>query len=209
MPLAIHVIFHSQVIYFQPVEHVFALRAIPNMTVIRPCDANEVAEAWRMAILNRSGPTSLILSRQGVPTINRQNMASAEGLKKGAYVLADLGGGDPELILMATGTELDLIVKAGEELASKGKSVRLVSFPSWELFEKQNKAYQDSVLIPQVPSRVSVEAGITLGWERWIGPQGKSIGVDQFGASAPYQTIYQHYGLTVERIVEESLSLIG
>jgi transketolase len=193
----------------QPVEHVFALRAIPNMTVIRPCDANEVAEAWRMAILNRSGPTSLILSRQGVPTINRQNMASAEGLKKGAYVLADLGGGDPELILMATGTEVDLIVKAGEELAAKGKSVRLVSFPSWELFEKQNKAYQDSVLIPQVPSRVSVEAGITLGWERWIGSQGKSIGVDQFGASAPYQTIYQHYGLTVERIVEESLSLIG
>lgn len=193
----------------QPVEHVFALRAIPNMTVIRPCDANEVAEAWRMAIINRNGPTSLILSRQGVPTIDRQKYTSAEGLQKGAYVLADLGGNSPELILMATGTEVNLIVKAGEELASKGKSVRIVSFPSWELFENQDKVYRDSVLLPHVSSRISVEAGITLGWERWVGPRGKSIGVDQFGASAPYQTIYQHYGLTVERIVEESLALIG
>jgi len=193
----------------QPVEHVFALRAIPNMTVIRPCDANEVAEAWRMAIINRNGPTSLILSRQGVPTIDRQKYASEEGLQKGAYVLADLGEDSPELILMATGTEVNLIVKAGEELASKGKSVRIVSFPSWELFENQDKVYRDSVFLPHVSSRISVEAGITLGWERWVGPRGKSIGVDQFGASAPYQTIYQHYGLTVERIVEESLALIG
>jgi len=193
----------------QPVEHVFALRAIPNMTVIRPCDANEVAEAWRMALIKRSGPTSLILSRQGVPTIDRQKYASEEGLQKGAYVLADLGEDSPELILMATGTEVNLIVKAGEELASKGKSVRIVSFPSWELFKNQDKVYRDSVFLPHVSSRISVEAGITLGWERWVGPRGKSIGVDQFGASAPYQTIYQHYGLTVERIVEESLALIG
>lgn len=193
----------------QPVEHAVALRAMPNMTVIRPCDANEVAEAWRAAILNQSGPTSLLLSRQGVPTLSREKYASAAGLHKGAYVLADLGEGEPDLILMATGSEVGLIVSAGEQLAEKGQTVRLVSFPSWELFAKQDLEYQNSVFPPKITARVSVEAGVTLGWERWVGPLGRSLGVNQFGTSAPYQTIYQNYGLTVEKIVETGLALVG
>lgn len=193
----------------QPVEHALALRAMPNMTVIRPCDANEVAQAWRVAINNQEGPTSLLLSRQGVPTLSRDKFASAEGLQKGAYVLADLGTGEPEIILMATGSEVSLIVEAGQQLEAKGHAVRLVSFPSWELFSKQDAAYQDAVLLPHINVRISVEAGVTMGWERWVGPFGKSIGVDRFGSSAPYKTIYQNFGLTVEKIVEESLRLVG
>lgn len=193
----------------QPVEHALALRAMPNMTVIRPCDANEVAQAWRVAINNQEGPTSLLLSRQGVPTLSRDKFASAEGLQKGAYVLADLGTGEPEIILMATGSEVSLIVEAGQLLETQGHAVRLVSFPSWELFSKQDAAYQDTVLMPHIKARISVEAGVTMGWERWVGPLGKSIGVDRFGSSAPYKTIYQNFGLTVEKIVEESLRLVG
>lgn len=193
----------------QPVEHALALRAMPNMTVIRPCDANEVAQAWRVAINNQEGPTSLLLSRQGVPTLSRDKFASAEGLQKGAYVLADLGTAEPEIILMATGSEVSLIVEAGQQLEAKGHAVRLVSFPSWELFSKQDAAYQDTVLMPHIKARISVEAGVTMGWERWVGPLGKSIGVDRFGSSAPYKTIYQNFGLTVEKIVEESLRLVG
>lgn len=193
----------------QPVEHALALRAMPNMTVIRPCDANEVAQAWRVAINNQEGPTSLLLSRQGVPTLSRDKFASAEGLQKGAYVLADLGAGEPEIIMMATGSEVSLIVEAGQQLEAKGHAVRLVSFPSWELFSKQDAAYQDAVLLPHINVRISVEAGVTMGWERWVGPLGKSIGVDRFGSSAPYKTIYQNFGLTVEKIVEESLRLVG
>lgn len=193
----------------QPVEHALALRAMPNMTVIRPCDANEVAQAWRVAINNQEGPTSLLLSRQGVPTLSRDKFASAEGLQKGAYVLADLGAGEPEIIMMATGSEVSLIVEAGQQLEAKGHAVRLVSFPSWELFSKQDAAYQDAVLLPHINVRISVEAGVTMGWERWVGPFGKSIGVDRFGSSAPYKTIYQNFGLTVEKIVEESLRLVG
>jgi transketolase len=193
----------------QPVEHALALRSIPNMTVIRPCDANEVAEAWRAAITHRDGPTALLLSRQAVPTLNRKKFQAPNGLHRGAYVLADLGEGEPELILMATGSEVSLIVESGERLAAQGKNVRLVSFPSWELFAKQDQAYRDSVLLPSLTARISVEAGVTMGWERWVGPHGRSIGVDQFGASAPYKTIYQKYGLTVENIIEQSLDLIG
>lgn len=193
----------------QPVEHALALRAMPNMTVIRPCDANEVAQAWRVAINNQEGPTSLLLSRQGVPTLSRDKFASAEGLQKGAYVLADLGAGEPEIIMMATGSEVSLIVEAGQLLETQGHAVRLVSFPSWELFSKQDAAYQDTVLMPHIKARISVEAGVTMGWERWVGPLGKSIGVDRFGSSAPYKTIYQNFGLTVEKIVEESLRLVG
>jgi transketolase len=193
----------------QPVEHALALRAMPNMTVIRPCDANEVAEAWRAAILNQDGPTALLLSRQGVPTLSRETFNSAEGLHRGAYILADFGEGTPDLILMATGSEVSLMVEAGENLRSLGKKVRLVSFPSWELFSKQDQEYQDSVFPPSVTARISVEAGVTLGWERWVGTLGRTIGVDQYGTSAPYQTIYENYGLTVENIVMQSLELIG
>lgn len=193
----------------QPVEHALALRSMPNMTVIRPCDANEVAEAWRAAILNQDGPTALLLSRQGVPTLSRETFNSAEGLHRGAYILADFGEGTPDLILMATGSEVSLMVEAGERLRSLGKKVRLVSFPSWELFSQQDQDYQDTVFPPSVTARISVEAGVTLGWERWVGSSGRSIGVDMYGSSAPYQTIYQNYGLTVENIVMQSLELIG
>ena len=184
----------------QPVEHAAALRAMPNMTVIRPADANEVAEAWRAAILNHHGPTSLLLSRQGIPTLDRAKFAPAEGLQKGAYVLADLGGGDPEVILMSTGTEVQLIVEAGEKLAAEGKRVRLVSFPSWELFASQDKSYRDSVLPPQITARVSIEAGVSMGWERWVGDHGRIIAVNRYGASAPYKVVYEKFGLTAEAV---------
>lgn len=193
----------------QPVEHAAALRAIPNLTVIRPGDANETAEAWRMAVLNHDGPTALLLSRQNLPTLDRGKFAPVSGLAKGAYVLDDLGPSEPELILMATGSEVSLIVDAGEQLAAQGKSVRLVSFPSWELFEQQDQNYKDSVLPPAIKARVSVEAGVSMGWDRWVGPDGKIIAVDHFGASAPYQIVFEKFGLTVEKVVEAGLGLIG
>jgi transketolase len=193
----------------QPVEQIAALRAIPNLVVIRPADANEVIEAWKAAIQKKDGPTALLFSRQGVPTLDRGKFAEAEGLQKGAYVLADLGEGDPELILIATGSEVNLIVDAGKALAEKGVSVRLVSMPSWELFEAQDQAYQDMVLLPGVSIRVAVEAGISMGWERWVGAEGKVIGVDRFGASAPAGTVFEKYGFSVENVVAVAESLIG
>ncbi len=192
----------------QPVEHLASLRAMPNMNVIRPGDANETAEAWKAAILRKNGPTSLILSRQAMPTLDRTEFAPASGLQNGAYVLADLGEGEPAIILMATGSEVGLIVEAGKKLAEENISVRLVSFPCWELFEAQDQAYRDSVLLPSVKARVAVEAGVSLGWERWVGDNGKIIAVDRFGASAPYKMIYQEYGLTTDNIIEQAKSLI-
>ena len=185
----------------QPVEHLAALRAIPNLVTIRPADANEVREAWKVAIARRDGPTALVFSRQAMPTLDRKVYGPAEGLQRGAYVLADLGNVKPELILMASGSEVGLIVEAGARLAKTGISVRLVSFPCWELFEAQGNFYQDSVLPPKVFKRLSVEAGISQGWERWVGEKGTSISIDKFGASAPYKTIYEEYGLTSEAII--------
>jgi transketolase len=193
----------------QPVEQIAALRAIPNLDVIRPADANEVIEAWKAAIKKKDGPTALLFSRQGVPTLDRGELAAAGGLHKGAYVLADLGEGNPELILIATGTEVNLIVEAGKELAEKGVGVRLVSMPSWELFEAQDPAYQESVLLPSLSARLAVEAGITMGWERWVGAAGKVIGVDKFGASAPAGIVFEKYGFSVENVVAVAESLLG
>ncbi|HZU86003.1 MAG TPA: transketolase, partial [Anaerolineaceae bacterium] len=190
----------------QPVEHLAAMRAIPNLVVIRPADANETREAWKIAIQRGNGPTMLVLSRQNTPTLDRSVYASADGLQRGAYVLADLGSGKPEIILMATGTEVALIVEAGKKLAEQGKSVRLVSFPSWELFSAQDAEYRARVLPAEVTCRVAVEAGISQGWERWIGERGKMIGVQTFGASAPVATLYHEYGLTVENILATALS---
>lgn len=185
----------------QPVEHLAALRAIPNLVTIRPADANEVREAWKVAIARRDGPTALVFSRQAMPTLDRNVYGPAEGLQRGAYVLADLGNVKPELILMASGSEVGLIVEAGARLAQTGISVRLVSFPCWELFKAQGRFYQDSVLPPKVLKRLSVEAGISQGWERWVGEKGTSISIDKFGASAPYKTVYEEYGLTSEAII--------
>ncbi len=193
----------------QPVEHLAALRAIPNLVVIRPGDANEVAEAWKVAINRRKGPTALIFSRQDMPTLDRQIFASAEQLQRGAYVLADLGDGAPELILMASGSEVGLILQAGLSLASEGVNVRLVSFPSWELFETQEKDYQDAVLVPGVQARLAVEAGVAQGWERWVGGHGAILSIEKFGASAPYKVIYQQYGLTVEHVIEMARELLA
>jgi transketolase len=192
----------------QPVEHLAALRAIPNLVTIRPGDANEVREAWKVAIARRDGPTVLVFSRQAMPTLDRKVYSPAEGLQRGAYVLADLGKGKPELIFMASGSEVGLIVEAGSTLARAGINVRLVSFPCWELFKAQGQVYQDSVLLPDVRKRLSVEAGISQGWERWVGEQGASISIEKFGASAPYKTIYEKYGITTEAIIARSLYLL-
>ena len=188
----------------QPVEHLAALRAIPKLVVIRPADANEVREAWKVAIFRRDGPTALILTRQNLPTLDRKFYASETGLVQGAYVLTDFGATDPQLVLMASGSEVSLIVEAGKNIANDGISVRLVSFPSWELFERQPMEYKKHVLPENVRLRVAVEAGVSQGWEKWVGDQGVVISLERFGASAPYQTIYENFGLTVENIVSTS-----
>ena len=192
----------------QPVEHIAALRAIPNLVVIRPGDANETAQAWRIAIERRDGPTALLLTRQAIPVLDRSVFSSAEGLRRGAYVLADIGDLSPQLILIASGSELSLIVKAGLNLAMRGIGVRLVSFPSWELFAAQDADYRAEVLPMHITARLAVEAGIAQGWERWIGQAGRIISVEKFGVSAPYQAIYQNYGLTVEHIEETGLAIL-
>ncbi|MHA2360864.1 MAG: transketolase [Candidatus Thorarchaeota archaeon] len=188
----------------QPIEHLASLRAIPNLLLIRPADANEVVEAWKIAINRRDGPTVLVLTRQGVPIQDRSVYSSASGLERGAYVMADLGKKNPEIILMASGSEVDLIVKAGEELANEGIGVRIVSFPSWGLFEKQDKAYQNSVLNPSITARVSVEAGVSQGWERWVGERGIRISMDQFGTSAPSKELFEKHGFAVENVIKKA-----
>ena len=186
----------------QPIEHLAALRAVPNLTVIRPADANEVREAWKVAIANRHGPTALALTRQAVPTFEPLDFPTVE---KGAYVLKDLGN-DPKLILMASGSEVSLIYKAAEKLFVEGIPTRVVSFPSWELFEKQDEAYRESVLPNDIQARLAVEAGATLGWERYAR---SIIGLDHYGASAPYKIIFEKFGFTVENVLAKAKNLIG
>jgi transketolase len=177
--------------------------------VIRPGDANEVVEAWRVAINRRDGPTALLLSRQSTPTIDRQIFSPAAGVSRGAYILADMGAEDPDIVLMASGTEVDLIVKAGLKLAAEGINTRLVSFPSWELFEAQDQAYRDRVLSPKYPRRLAIEAGVAQGWARWVGDQGSIISVETFGASAPVGVLYEQYGLTVDRLIDRTKEMLG
>ena len=192
----------------QPVEQLASLRAIPNLVVIRPADANETAVAWKVAVERRHGPTLLALTRQNVPTIDRTCFAPAAGLERGAYVLADLGNAAPELILMASGSEVGLIVEAGQQLAAQSINVRLVSFPSWELFAAQSAEYRQSVLPETVKTRLAVEAGVSMGWEHWIGEGGAVIGIDRYGASAPAERVYRELGLTVENVVKRALGLM-
>jgi transketolase len=193
----------------EPVEQVAALRAMPDMLVIRPGDANETREAWKVAISRRNGPTALALTRQAVPTLDRTRYASAEGLKHGAYVLADLGEAEPQILLMASGSELSLVVEAGVQLASEGVPVRLVSFPCWELFESEGHSYREAVLPGRLRLRLAVEAGVAMGWERWIGDQGSILSIERYGASAPYKTIYEHFGLTVAAVLNEAKRLLN
>ncbi len=192
----------------QPIEHVTSLRAIPNLIVIRPSDANEVVETWKYAIKRRDGPTLMALTRQNVPIIDRNEYAAASGLAKGAYILRDFGDGHPEIILMASGSEVDLILKSAEKLARDGINVRVISFPSWEIFTKQDKSYQESVLLPDVKKRLAVEAGISLGWDRWVGEQGVVISIDRFGASAPSEILFEKFGFSVENVVRKARELI-
>ena len=191
----------------QPVEQLATLRAIPELAVIRPADANETAHAWKVAIERRHCPTTLVFTRQNIPTLDRNLFAPADGLERGAYVLADMGEGDPELILMASGSEVQLIVEAGILIAAEAVTVRLVSFPSWELFNTQGSEYKESVFPGNVRARLAVEAGISMGWEHWVGERGMIIGIDRFGASAPYEVLYREYGLTVANIVQQGLRL--
>ena len=184
----------------QPIEHLMALRAVPHLTVIRPADANEVAQAWKFAISHRSGPIAFALTRQAVPTLEGTDTRMVD---KGAYVLKDFG--DPELILMASGSEVHLILEAAKQLSAEGLGVRVVSFPSWDLFEAQEQAYRDSVFPKSITSRLAVEAGATLGWERYAS---SILGLDHYGASAPYKVIFERFGFTVENVVARAKDLI-
>ncbi len=186
----------------QPVEHLASLRAIPGLVTIRPADANETAEAWRVIMKLRHEPVALVLTRQAVPTFDRSRYAPAAGVARGAYVLADAPRGTPEVILMATGSEVALCVKAYEQLAAEGVRARVVSMPSWEIFDRQPDAYRASVLPPAVTARVSVEQASTLGWSRWVGVAGEMIGMHTFGASAPLKALQTRFGFTPERVVQ-------
>ncbi len=192
----------------QPVEQVMSLRLIPNLVVIRPADANEVGEAWKVAVKRRQGPTALILTRQAVPTLDRSVISPAEGLARGAYILADVGDGEPDLILMASGSEVSLILEAGFRLGAEGRNIRMVSFPSWELFEAQDSGYRDLVLPPRVKARLAVEAGVTTGWQKWTGDGGEVLGIDCYGASAPGPVVMEKYGFTIENIITRASRLL-
>ncbi len=193
----------------QPVEHLTSLRLIPNVVTMRPADANETSEAWRTALKRRHAPTVIALSRQPLPVFDREKYNPASGAQKGAYILGDLGEGKPRLILIASGSEVELIVRAGEQLASEGIPVRLVSFPSWELFKAQDQAYRDSVLLPEVKARLMVEAGTSIGFEKWVGPEGDYIAMDRFGASAPNAVLFEKFGFNLENVLSKSRALLA
>jgi transketolase len=182
----------------QPVEHLASLRAMPHLTVIRPADANETAEAWRVALTRREGPTALLLSRQNLPVLDQTKLGPAGDLARGAYILSDVP--NPDVILIASGSEVSLVLSAQELLAREGIAARVVSMPSWELFEAQPQEYKDSVLPPAVQARVAVEAAAGLGWQRYVGDQGDVVSVERFGASAPYKIIFEKYGFTPENV---------
>jgi transketolase len=194
----------------QPAEHLAALRAIPHLVTLRPADARETVAAWQVAMTHRGGPVALALTRQNVPTLAGASADPAQGVGLGGYVVADwpdgLAGG--RVILIGTGSELHLAVAARDRLAEQGVAARVISLPSWELFEAQPAGYRNAVLPPDVTARVAIEAGISLGWDRYTGTGGVFIGIDRFGASAPYQTVYEKLGLTVDNVVAQALALV-
>jgi transketolase len=191
----------------QPVEQLSTLRAIPGLTVIRPADATETAEAWKVAIAHSHGPVCLVLTRQKLGFIDRKEYASAEGVAKGGYVLAEASGGEPQVVLLSSGSEVALVIAAREKLQASGVRTRVVSLASHELFAEQPKEYRESVLPKDVP-RVSIEAAHTMSWYRWVGSNGVVLGIDRYGASAPYETIYSELGLTVDKVVEAARGVV-
>jgi transketolase len=193
----------------QPIEHLAALRAIPNFTVIRPADANETAVAWRVALTHRHGPVLLALTRQNLPTLDRTQVAPADGLERGAYTLVDAPEGHPAILLIATGSEVPLALAAHERLAAQGIHARVVSMPSWELFNQQPETYRDEVLPPTIRKRLAIEAGVPQGWHYYVGPEGEVIGLTRFGASAPGQVVMDKLGFNVGHVVERALALLG
>ncbi len=190
----------------QPVEQLMSLRAIPGLTVIRPADANETAAAWRLAV-ERTGPVALILTRQKLPILDLERHPTVEGVARGAYVLAEAGSGRPDIILVATGSEVHLALASRNELEAKGAGARVVSMPSWELFDEQSAEYRDKVLLPDVP-KLAIEAGVPLGWRTYVGEKGDVIGLNRFGASAPGNVVYERLGFSVKNVVERALALL-
>jgi transketolase len=193
----------------QPVEHLASLRAMPRLVVIRPADAAETVEAWKVALRRTDGPTALVLTRQDVPALDPASQAKASMLGRGAYVLRDATGPEaPDVILIGTGSEVQLALGAAELLEADGVSARVVSMPSWELFAEQDESYREEVLPPTVPARVAVEAGSTQGWCRWVGDAGTVVGLDRFGASAPGPVVLERLGFTAERVAREAVALV-
>ncbi len=193
----------------QPIEHLASLRAMPGLVVIRPSDANETVMAWRAALERRDGPTALVLTRQNLTVFDRTQLAGADSLLRGGYVLKEAANGRPDVILLATGSEVEIAVAAADTLAGSGVAARVVALPSWELFESQEASYRDNVLPPEVKTRVSIEAASTFGWDRYVGPAGAAIGIDHFGASAPAKALYREFGITADNMVATALRLVG
>ncbi|MGO9520132.1 MAG: transketolase-like TK C-terminal-containing protein, partial [Candidatus Korobacteraceae bacterium] len=193
----------------QPIEHLASFRAMPWMVLLRPGDANEVVEAYRYVLQLRHQPAVLALSRQPMPTLDRSKYASASGVAKGAYVLADAEGGAPQVILIASGSEVSLAAQAHEKLKAQGIRSRVVSMPSWDIFERQPKEYRDSVLPPTVTARVAVEQASTFGWERYVGPNGRVIGMTTFGASAPFKELQKEFGFEPDHVAAAAKEQLG
>jgi len=191
----------------QPVEQIAALRAMPNLIVIRPADANETVQAWKFALQYRDGPVALLLTRQGLPVLDQNKYPLAANLSRGAYVL--VAPEKPDVLLLASGSEVQIALQAAEKLACEDISAQVVSMPSWQLFEKQDKEYRDSVIPPNVEARVGIEAAVELGWHKWLGDKGVFIGMSSFGASAPGKVCFQKFGITVENVIKAAKNLLG
>jgi transketolase len=192
----------------QPIEQIASLRSIPNLVVIRPADANETVEAWKYAINHKGGPVALILTRQKLPIIDQNKYGSAKGLQRGAYVVKD-SKQKPDLILIATGSEVSLSLNAAEQLEAKGKNIRVISFPSWEIFEHQDEEYKNSVLPKDIKAKLSVEMGVAMGWQKYVGDSGSSLSIEKFGASAPDSVLYEKYGFTVENVLSVAKNVLS